>query len=259
MAIEDNRDFSLRDWFGLVAGICWGLVLGRFFAADDMSGPWLVILFGPPIVLLISPTRPILSWQLPIVTAIVTGTCMNRSSDDSLGGAFADALLLWFLCSLLSAPWALMFHYRRRCIPQHGRTLGFPIAYVAMVLVVFVCCAVTLLGIAMTVYPVNDGQSRAWLYGFLAATVGIILSMGCERVARKLEVQKLVRGVFELLMLPGVILGIAEIVDLFWSKSPGHSPQASALCGILLGMEALGAMIWLTRMDRRERKSPTPS
>ena len=153
-----------------------------------------------------------------------------------------------------------MFHYRMRCIPQHGRTLGFPIAYVGMVLGVFVCCAVTLLGVAMTVYPVNDGHSRAWpWYGFLAATVGIILSMGCERVARKLEVQKLVRGVFELLMLPGVILGIAEVVDLFWSKSPGHSPQASALCGILLGMEALAAMIWLTQMDRREQKSTTQS
>ena len=40
--------FSLRDWFGIVAGVCWGLALSRFFAADDMTGPWLVILFGPP-------------------------------------------------------------------------------------------------------------------------------------------------------------------------------------------------------------------
>ena len=42
--------FSLRDWFGIVAGVCWGLALSRFFAADDMTGPWLVILFGPPLV-----------------------------------------------------------------------------------------------------------------------------------------------------------------------------------------------------------------
>jgi hypothetical protein len=260
MALAAETDFSLRDWFGLMVGISWGLVLGCFFASDNMTGPWLVILFGPPVILLISPRHPILSWQLPIGTATVAGTFMNRSSGDSVGGAFADVLLLWFLCSLLSSPWALMFHYRMRQIRRHGRTLGFPIAYVGMVLVVFVCCALTLLGMAATMYPVNDAQSGAWpWYGFLAATAGIILSMGSERVARKLEVQKLVRGVFELLMLPGVILGIAEIVGLFWSKSSGHSPQQSAVCGILVGMEALAAMIWLTRMDRWEQKSTAQS
>lgn len=37
MAIPESIEFSLRDWFGLVAGISWGLVLGRFFAAGDMT------------------------------------------------------------------------------------------------------------------------------------------------------------------------------------------------------------------------------
>lgn len=36
MAIPESIEFSLRDWFGLVAGISWGLVLGRFFAAGDI-------------------------------------------------------------------------------------------------------------------------------------------------------------------------------------------------------------------------------
>jgi peptidoglycan biosynthesis protein MviN/MurJ (putative lipid II flippase) len=95
-------------------------------------------------------------------------------------------------------------------------------------------------------------------YGLLAATTGIALSLVTERLARKLEIHKLVRGVFELLMIPGVIVGIAvgigKIVELFWLKSSEPpTPPGILLCGILVGMEALAAMVWLTRLDRREQ------
>jgi len=249
--------FSLRDWFGIVAGVCWGLAFSRFFAADDMTGPWLVILFGPPLVLLISSTRPILSWQLPIVTAVVAAAFMNRTSDDSAGGAWAEAALLWFICSLLSLPWALIFRYRARHVRQREKASGMSLAYIGMVLLVFACCALTLLGIAATAYSTDasDAQNQLFpIYGFLAATAGIVLSFVTERTARRLEIQKPVRGVFELLMIPGVLVGIAEIVDLFfWPKPSGSSLHYGTFCGILVGMEALAGMIWLTRADRREQ------
>lgn len=255
------RPFTQREWWGLIAGVCWGLVLSRFFAADDMTGPWLAILFGPPVVLLISPARPLLSWQLPIVTAAVAGTFMNRTTDDSAGGALAEAVLAWFLCSLLSSPWALMFRYRYRRFRQLGKTPGIPLAYVGIVLLVFLCCGLTLLGFGTAVYSTSaeETQNRALpFYGLLAATAGIVLSLVTEHVARKLEIQKPVRGVFELLMIPGVIIGIAvgigDIVRLFWLRSsePATSPGI-LLCGILVGTEALAAMIWLTRLDRWEQ------
>jgi len=249
--------FTRRDWYGIVAGVCWGLALSRFFAADDMTGPWLVILFGPPLVLLISSTRPILSWQLPIVTAVVAGAVMNRTSDDSAGGAWAEAALLWFICSLLSLPWALIFRYRARHVHQRGKASGMALAYIGMVLLVFACCALTLVGIAATVYSTDasDAQNRLFpIYGFLATTAGIVLSFVTERTARRLEIQKPVRGVFELLTIPGVLVGIAEIVALFfWPKPSGSSLHYDTFCGILVGMEALAAMIWLTRADRREQ------
>jgi len=104
----------VRDWFGVAGGFCWGLALSRFFSSDGMTGLWLVILFGPPVVLLISSAHPFLSWQLPIVTAVIGAAFMNRNVDDSSIGTLADAALWWFLCSLLSWPWALMLHHRSR-------------------------------------------------------------------------------------------------------------------------------------------------
>ena len=252
--------FTQREWLGLIAGVCWGLVLSRFFAADDMTGPWLVILFGPPLVLLISPARPLLSWQLPIVTAAVAGTFMNRTTDDSAGGALAETALVWLLCSLLSSPWALMFRYRSRRFRQLGKTPGIPIAYVGMVLLVFLCCGLTFLGfVAPMFWTADDARNRMMpFYGLLAATAGIGLSLVTERLARKLEIQKPVRGVFELLMIPGVIFGIAvvigAIVHLFWLKSwDPPTPPGIMFCGTLVGTEALATMLWLTRLDRRER------
>ena len=260
-----KSSFSAREWFGLIAGVCIGLVLSRFFAADDMTGPWLVILLGPPLVLLISSSRPILMWQVPIVTAAIAGAFVSRSADDSVGGALAEAILFWFVCSLLSSPWALIFHYRARRFRQLNRTPGISIGYVGMVVLVFVCCALTFFGFVATVYPIGgrDKPNDAFpLYGVLIVTAGIGISLATELMARKLEVQKPVRGVFELLMIPGVLLGIAGIVDLFFWHDPSV-PRNSAsyienLCNILVGMEGLGAMIWLVRLERRDQSADRP-
>ncbi len=253
------RPFTQREWFGLIAGVCWGLVLSRFLGADDRTVLWLVIVLGPPVVLLMSPERPLLSWQLPILTAAAAGAFKNWTTDDSAVGALAEATLVWFLCSVLSSPWAVVFWYRSRRFQQLEKTPRIPIAYVGMALLVFVCCALTFLGFVSPVYPTdaNETKNRALpFYGVLMATGGIVLSLVTERLARKLEVHKLVRGIFELLMIPGVVLGITEImgeiVDLFWSKSSKHASDQGLLCGILVGMEALATMIWLTRLDRRE-------
>jgi hypothetical protein len=254
-----RQPFSPRDWFGLVAGVCVGLVLSRFFASDDMTGPWLVILLGPPIILLISSTRPILSWQVPIVTAVTAAALENRSAEDSTAGVIPTAVLFWFMCSLLSSPWALIFYHRARRFRRLEKPPVLSIAYVGMVVLVFVCCALTFLGFVATVYPIgNDAQNRAFLfYGVLMVTGGIVLSLVTERIARKLEVHKPVRAVFELLMIPGVVLGIAEIVDVFWSKFSGErsSVDGSTWCGIFVGLEALATMIYLVHLERPEPRA----
>jgi hypothetical protein len=257
------NSFSLRDWMGLVAGICWGLILSRFFDSDDMTGPWLVILFGPPLVLLISSERPILSWQLPIVTAIVAGTFVQRAPEDSAGLALLEAALMWLVCSVFSLPWALIFHYRARRLGKQTDVGAVSASYVGLGLLVFFTCALTLLGFAATVYPITsaDGQGRRLpLYGLLMATGGIVLSIVSARTAQKLEVHKPVRAILDLIMIPGILVGVAELVAcLGWFDAPGSIPMAERVSGILVGLEALGAMIWMTRADRRAQNSSLKS
>jgi len=254
-----TRPFTQREWFGLAAGIGAGFVPCLFFAADDKTGLLLLALLVPPVVLLISPARPLLSWQLPIVTAALTAAFMNSAADDSAGLAIADAALTWFLCSVLSWPWALMFHYRSKRCQQLGKTPGIPIAYIGMVLLIALCCGLTFFGLVAPMVW-TDGPHRGWVVpfcGLLAASVGIGLCVMAERLARKLEIQRLVRGVFEVLMIPGVVFlaafGIAGIVSVFWFKSLQPSLDATAVCIVLVGIEQLATMLWLTRLDRRER------
>jgi hypothetical protein len=251
----------------MVAGICWGLILSRFFSSDDMTGPWLLILFGPPVVLLISPARPILSWQLPIVTAIIAGLCVNRASEDSAGLGPVEAGAMWLMCSVFSLPWALIFHYRSRRLGKQPDVGAVSASYVGMGLLVFFTCALTLLGFAATVYPITsaDGQGRPLpLYGLLMATTGIGLSIVSAQTAQKLEVHKPVRAILELIMIPGILVGVAELVNCFgWFDAPGSIPKAEEVSGIVVGLEALGAMIWMTRADRRAeisslKSDPTP-
>ena len=74
-----------RTWLGIIVGVAWGLFLGSFFKSEDMTGPWLLVLLGPPVVLLVSPKTPILSWQTPLVTAVLYGSILTRSRGDTRG------------------------------------------------------------------------------------------------------------------------------------------------------------------------------
>lgn len=94
-----------------------------------MTDPWLVILVGSPIVLLISPSRPILSWQVPVVTAAVAGGDAEPVSRrfKRCGHDNGCVELVHFArCFLL--PGALIFHYRDRRSRQLEKAPGVPIA-----------------------------------------------------------------------------------------------------------------------------------
>ncbi|HXY52670.1 MAG TPA: hypothetical protein VEI01_24710 [Terriglobales bacterium] len=161
------------------------------------------------------------------------------------------SLLTPFLAVGSDAPPPVARRFRRL-----GKAPGIPIAYIGMVLLVFVCGGLTVLGFAATVYAIGAagaGNRFMPFYSFLASTAGIALCALTERAARKLEVQTLVRGVFELLMIPGVILGIVSLVALLWQDSspPPPTPEG-VLCGVLVDLAALATMVWLTRLGRRE-------
>lgn len=256
-----KNPFLLHDWFGLVAGICWGLVLSRFFASGDMTGPWLVILFGPPLVLLIAPARPILSWQLSIVVAILSGAMLNRAPEDTAGMIFLEAAMTWLMCSFFSSPWALIFYSRSRRMSAESAAAGTNLGYVGVGLLVFLACAVTVVGFAGLMYPESSGDSSSSSRPFealLVVTAGIALCVFSEFGARWLKIQHAVRASLQLVLLLGALAGMSELVGLVVeARSPDPSMTVSpvtALCFFLAGAEALATLIWLASLERRDRK-----
>src|SRR5579863_10396603 len=189
MATAETRTFSVRDWFGLTVGISWGIVLGRFFHAGDMLGPWLVVLLGPPVMLLMSPARPIVGWQVPILAAVASSALLYRDPRNGAGSDFLEAGITWLMCSFFSSPWALIFHHRAKRANQQTMKQASA-SYVGLGFLVFLSCALTLVGCAGTLYPVNlsDPGARAIpFYCFLMATAGVGLSVVSFQIARKLD------------------------------------------------------------------------
>ncbi|HET9408472.1 MAG TPA: hypothetical protein VFO39_14620 [Candidatus Sulfotelmatobacter sp.] len=253
-------EFSIREWFGIAAGISWGLVLSRFFASGDMTGPWLVILLGPPAVLLISPMRPILSWQLPIVTAILASAVSNRSPEDSIGEVLAVSVLTWLICSLFSSPWALIFERRARHARGKTVSTAIPIAYIGVGLMVFAASGLILLGFALTI---RGGFDETGFTGFLMAIAGVVLSLVTERFARTLEIHKPIRSVLQyILLVPALFAITAFIVSMNVTSINSLSSAASNSDSLTMaaGLEALVAFIWLEKEIRQDQKAiPKPS
>ena len=255
-----NKTFSARDWFGLMAGVSWGLVLGRFFSSGDMAGVWLVVILGPPVMLLISPSRPILGWQVPILAAAASSALMQHNPQDTVGTAFGDAILAWFMCSLFSWPWAVIFLHRAKRVKEQGPVKQVPVSYVGLVLLVFLACGLTVAGFALTLYPASSDADNGTLpfYGFLMATAGIVLSATSLQLARKLGVNKPVTDMLQLLLLLPSLFGVTFVLafsyNLLKPKGPSLSSSHFEIWCALAGLEALAILIWVTQVHRREQR-----
>ena len=263
MPATASQTFSLRDWFGLVVGISWGLILGRYFASEDMTGPWLLILFGPPAVLMISPARPILGWQLPILAAVGSSALVNRPPDETAGMVFAEAAMLWLMCTILSSPWALIFHYRARRLQEKGNLEPASGRYAVVVFLVFLASGLTLCGVAGTVYPLSSDSSNRLVpfYGFLMATMGAGLSVISHRIARKVGVGAPVARILELVLgLSSILVTLALIVfcgaRFVAMQTPTSIQPELGVWTVLAGLDALAALVWMNWSVRRDRPVP---
>jgi hypothetical protein len=259
---------------GLIAGIAWGLVLGYFFKSEDATGPALVVLLGPPVVLLICPERPLLSWQAPVVTAAVFGTIMTRNRGDTGSGGPVDtpgsllltALLPWLMLSLLSSPWAIIFQQRARKKLEGVKGSTEPSASrVGVTLLVFLACALVLLGFALAMVPIDSADPHDRLvhfYGLLMAAAGVAMSVGTYRIAHKLGIGERVKDVLELpLILGAVVAGLfllASCIMLFLpgsSQFPRQALSSGGISCVLAVMEAAAGLIWLARTGKRIARS----
>jgi hypothetical protein len=259
-----------RTWLSLLTGIGWGLVLGYF---HQWAGPWPVVLLGPPLVLLISSERPILSWQTPLVAAAISAAILGRDRGDTgsggpgdtVGSVFVEGVLLWLMFSLFSCPWAFIFQRRAKRTKEAGQgETRATVTRVGAVLLVFLACALVLVGFTGTVWPVDtaDPKDRAiHFYGLLMVTAGVALSVGTFRIAHKLGIGNRVHQVLDLGLGLGAVLGVIFIVSeyvpvsRYASVQPStHSASNSEIWCFLSVLEAVTALIWLTRANKRLKK-----
>lgn len=253
-------EFSSREWFGLLAGVGWGLCLGYFFKSGNMTGPWLVILVGPPVVLLISPTRPILSWQVPIVTAIAFGTIVWRSRDETAGDLLGAGLLTWLICTLFSSPWALIFRERmEQARGEKNREPGILASYLVLGILVFLACALIILGFVLGLYQVSPTEGGSALYSFLMVTGGVGVSIVSYQLGRKCGVSKPVRQVLDMILGLGSIGGTVPLIVTayfaFQQSVNANRFGLSDIYSVLAVLETIATIIWLGKAAKLEKNN----
>jgi hypothetical protein len=262
MGTDTIKEFSTRDWCGILTGIGWGLLLGYFFKSDNMTGPWLVVLLGPPLILLISPGRPILSWQIPVITATIFGTIIWRSSDDTIGSLIGEGLVIWLFCSLFSSPWALIFRGRIEQAPERkNREIGILGSYVVVGILVFLACALITLGFVLGLYQVSSADpsgGSAALYSFLMVTGGVGVSIVGYQLGRRWGVGKPVREILDLILGLGSIGGtVPLIVTAYFAFQPSVKANRfgpSDIYSALAILETIATIFWLARAAKHEKR-----
>lgn len=254
-----------RTWLGIIVGVVWGLFLGSFFKSEDMTGPWLLVLFGPPVVLLVSPKTPVLSWQTPIVTATLYGSILARSrgdtgsggAPDTMGSVLLMSLLIWLMVSVFSCPWPFIFQRRSQKEVQAGapKNEEATASRVGAVLIVFVVCGVVLLGFAATVYPVESNENGQYpgLYGLFIIAVGVVLSVGAYRFADRLGIGDRVKEVLELPLILGGVFGVlfvlVPLILMLWEKQPQRF-STEEIFSLLAALEAAAGLLWLHKLKQ---------
>ena len=280
---EMNKDFTPTP-LALLIGVIWGLILGCFCT---YTGPWLVVLLGPPAILLLSAKRPLLSWQVPLVSAAITATILNRDRGntgsggpgDTPGSVLLDAFLIWLMFSLFSCPWAFIFQRRAKRAQQSALqkaaspTSAQPAtpppdadvtpARIGAVLLVFLACAVVLAGSAVAIWPAasTPGDRADHLIGLLIAAAGVAFTVGIYRLAHRLSIGDSVKQVLELpLILAAVFGGLFFVGDLI-PVSKYAPPQLSTpspldqdIWGLLAALIASAGLVVLARLKRRLAK-----
>jgi hypothetical protein len=267
-ALSMDKDSS-RTFLSLFVAVIWGLILGSF---AESTGPWLIALFGPPVALLLSAKRPILSWQTPLVAAAISATILNRDRGDTGSGGPADtfsSLLLigffnWLMFTLFSCPWGFIFQRRAKKAKEQEQPSNAPEvtpARVGTVLLVFLACGVVLAGAIAAVWPITSSAKASTadhFYGLLIATGGVALTVVTYRLAFKLGIADSVKQVLDLaLILAAVSCGFFFVGDFLPGShsAPGPSLAQSLLddgvwC-LLTAIEAVAGLILLTRAKSR--------
>jgi hypothetical protein len=265
--------FSAREWFGMLAAVAWGAVIGLMpLESWGMFGIFFVVLVGPPIAFLMLPRRPILSWQIPILATSISACLMMRDPQDPNDSAIIPALfLLWPALMLFSAPWPFIFQRRaQRAREEPDSGAGTSILYSGAGLLVFLACGLIIVGSILAVagifisspasHPTVFDRVAPFL-GWLMATAGMGLAVRLCSRKDELGISKSVENVIGVLL---ALLSI-ELLPLIWMDlfdavacAPGDincnpARESDLFWPFVISLEAVAILVWLIRRGWRAK------
>ncbi len=197
-----------------------------------------------PIVIWISPNRPLFGWQLPIITLAICSVVTHPEYPGQpfdLGSDLGMALLIWVALLLFSSPWGLFFMRRAQRAQSTGASGVGEVKGYSLALFLVVICGLLLLGGWVMILAPN---SSVWAPpgGVLVGTIGIMTWIACERISSGLgRMRELVRSfmVVEMLLTPLMALGGGH------HGSQLNSGWSAVISGSILGIEAVSVLSWL--------------
>ena len=258
-----TKSLSVRDGYGIAVGVVCALIPQLIFKSGDMTPFWATILLGPPLVFLVSPERPILAWQVPIVTTAIFAALTSREPWDPRysKGQLGVALLTWVMCSLLSLPWAIVFAHRAERTRERPNTKpSTPAPYIGLGLLVFLACALVILGLILSFLmqdSTNPRDSAAPFESFLVVTLGVGMALAACRIAAKLGASKGVENVLGMAFSYFGIPGFIGLIVTLWEKPKSATglPSAGTFWFGVTVLEIVAVLVWLLAKDRRAKKA----
>lgn len=258
-----TKSFPIRDWCGIAVGVICALIPQLIFKSGDMTPFWTTILFGPPLVFLVSSKRPIFAWQVPMITAAIFAALTSREPWEPRysKGQLGVALLTWVMCSLLSLPWAIVFAHRAERTREgpNGRPAA-PASYIGVGLLVFLACALVILGLIFSVWGYDSADqhdSAVPFESFLMVTLGIGIALAACRIAAKVGAAKGVESVLGLAFSFFGIPGFIGLIVTLWEepKSPTRLPSPGVFWLAISVLEIVAVLVWLLAKGRRTKKA----
>ena len=253
-----KASFPIGEWAGPALGVALGFIFGHVLAGHRTAAIFLLFaLVVVPLVIWLSPKRPMLAWQLSIVTFAVffRVTLNDPEVRFDLAGKWFDLVrgllmtaLVWTGLFLLSSPWGVLLFRRAQESRVAGEKSVGNVKHYALVAALIIAGSILLLVGWVMVFAPN---SSAWdpPGGLLVGTLAIALWKGCDRIASALgKAREYARSLAQaaLLFCPLMALGGHH-------GSGGINGWSGAISGGLLGIESLAVLIWMSLTRSRVR------
>ena len=220
---------STREWWGMLAVVAWGAIIGAIPFGGASTGMFVAVLVGPPVAFLLLPRRAFLSWQLFTIAAALSAAYTDRGQDP-VASIFGPALLGWVAFSLFSLPWPFILGRRaQRAREQADSSASTTTMYIGAGLLVFLACGLIIIGIAFSYYGFTNSSDAAHasasdraasFIGCVVASAWIALAVFLCRRTAELRINKSLEDLFGLLLAFAGLFPVGLAIDGTFFTTP---------------------------------------